>query len=481
MKTETFHSDMENKILLSMITDPLVLAKLTHLWDGKVGPLSTPQANLIGSWCIRHFNKYSTSPNSALRHYFDKWTQKNRSEAETALMEQHLSWLSSKSWEDTPEMSSQQMIDEAADYIDSVKIRKLIELLTADMAVGDINKSRERLSTFVKTEIGEDESEEAFCDIELDAVFDTPEKSLITFDGDGISNPDLHGLKKFFMNELSPNHLIAFQAPEKGGKSFMLVEMAVQALLSRKRVAFFEVGDMSKRQVKIRFLTRIAECPYTSPDMIWPCKIRLPIGLQRPDEGEVIAKAQYTIREFPDPLDKEKARTAWANFMEKKVGSKNSYLKLRVFPNFTCTVPMIAAKLFAWKLAGWVPEVVIIDYADLLLSTSPHKDFRHSVNQTWGELRKLSQEHHCLVLTATQADAESYRAETQDRRNFSEDKRKNSHVNGIVGINMTGKEREAGVMRLNWILGRDVPWSYKRFCYLATCLPLANPAVMSIF
>ena len=56
----------------------------------------------------------------------------------------------------------------------------------------------------------------------------------------------------------------------------------------------------------------------------------------------------------------------------------------------------------------------------------------NQINTTWKQLRALSQDRHCLVVTATQANAGSYTREApMDRRSFSEDKRKLAHATGI--------------------------------------------------
>jgi hypothetical protein len=94
-------------------------------------------------------------------------------------------------------------------------------------------------------------------------------------------------------------------------------------------------------------------------------------------------------------------------------------------------------------------------------------------------MRRLSQENHVLVVTATQTDAKSYGVHTLRREHFSEDKRKFSHVTGIVGINQDPQEMELGVFRLNWIALREGSYSESRCCHVAGCLAIANPAIVS--
>jgi hypothetical protein len=68
-----------------------------------------------------------------------------------------------------------------------------------------------------------------------------------------------------------------------------------------------------------------------------------------------------------------------------------------------------------------------------------------------------------------------------NRSNFSEDKRKNAHVTGMVGLNQTPDENEMEVMRLNWIVRRGARFTNSECCYLAGCLAIGNPAIRSCF
>ena len=98
-------------------------------------------------------------------------------------------------------------------------------------------------------------------------------------------------------------------------------------------------------------------------------------------------------------------------------------------------------------------DVVVIDYADLL-ATDSRDDFRHRENLKWSNLRGLAQIFNCLVVTATQSDANSYSARTITKKHFSEDKRKLAHVTGMIGLNQTESEERDEEMRLNWVVLR---------------------------
>jgi hypothetical protein len=130
---------------------------------------------------------------------------------------------------------------------------------------------------------------------------------------------------------------------------------------------------------------------------------------------------------------------------------------------------------------GFVPDVVAVDYADIL---APDKDtekfdFRNQSNITWQRLRSLSQERHCLVLTATQAAASAYGKETLAMSDFSEDKRKFAHVTSMFGLNRTSREKALGIMRMNQLTLRDSFSDESNFVTVLQCLERGRPIIGS--
>ena len=167
--------------------------------------------------------------------------------------------------------------------------------------------------------------------------------------------------------------------------------------------------------------------------------------------------------------------------MKTKIKSDDTYFRLSTHPNGMLSALDIRSTLTEWARQGWVPDVVCIDYADLLAPMYGHMDSRDQINATWKMLRAISQIFHCLVCTATQADAQSYNGTTITRKNFSNDKRILAHATGIVGVNVADYEKKSGIRRYNWVVGREFGFSESKFVHIAGCLALANPCVRSTF
>ena len=157
--------------------------------------------------------------------------------------------------------------------------------------------------------------------------------------------------------------------------------------------------------------------------------------------------------------------------------------KISTHVNGTLTVNNIKSILDIWqKQEDFIPDIIIIDYADLL-EDSTVKEFRHKSNQIWKDLRGLSQERHCLLITATQADADSYTRDLLKLDNFSEDKRKYAHVTAMWGLNWDkeGREKKLGIMRINEIIKRKGNFNNHNQVYVLQNLQISRPFLTSFW
>ena len=128
---------------------------------------------------------------------------------------------------------------------------------------------------------------------------------------------------------------------------------------------------------------------------------------------------------------------------------------------------------------GWLPDVVVIDYADILAPMDGRQEKRYQVDETWKRMRGLSQKRRICVITATQADAASYRVKTLGKSNFSESKTKLAHANAFIGINALPDEVEKQIRRLNFIVRREEAYSELECLYVAGCLAIGNPMIIA--
>lgn len=464
MKIQRREGSTERKILIGMIVDSTVLARISTKWEKEI--FKSKWANLIGKWCVNYFEKYGKAPLRQIESLFHSWEETARNKDDARLIEKFLEQLSNQYKALKRESNTDYITDLASKHFNEVKLSRLADNILADLANGEAQKAWDRVNGVGKVEVGQ----EGWVDILRDRnvikeAFTTKNECLVKYPG---------AIGKFFGSHLARDCFVAIWGYEKRGKSWILQDMAWRAMEQGRRVAYFEVGDLSRNQVMRRFMVRASKRPLEAGEVKYPRKIER-------DPDSTFAEVTFKDKKYTNPLSWKRAFKNCSQVIQNKLRTDECLFRLSVHPNDSISVNGIKSILKGWERTGWIPDVVVIDYADILAPNSGSGESRDQINATWKGLRSLSQAWHCLVLTASQTDANSYDAATLSRSNFSEDKRKLAHVTGTIGLNATEEETDQGILRLNWIVLREGKFSASKCVHIAGCLELANPCVRSTF
>jgi len=465
MRINKKNSDQERRILIGMIVDPIVLGRIASKWQHRM--FKSKWANIVAKWCLSYYKRYDKAPMKHIEGLFETWSAKTKDKSTINLVDKFLSSLNEEYEELGEESNSDYIIDIAGSYFNQVRIERLIESVESDITEGRTNEAHGRLIGYNKVDMGVGEGIDILQNEEaIREAFADKGESLIEFPG---------ALGQFFKGALEREGFVAFMGKKAVGKSFWLQEMAYQGMLQRRKVAFFEIGDMGQNQTMRRLMSRVTRHPRKA------CVIEYPTKLKRNKRRRKIIR-DWDEKEFKRNLSWRRARKACKKLMEKRIKSKDSYFKLSCHFNSTLSVNGIQSILQDWEREeGWIPDMIVIDYADILNMEYPGMEGRDTIDKTWKQLRALSQRQHCLLMTATQSDAASYDRETMKMKNFTDDRRKIDSVTGMIGINQTLDEKRKGLMRLNWISLRDDGFFALDVVYVYGCLAVANPAVKSCF
>lgn len=474
--TEFGGGKRERRVLAAMVTDDLVLGRVAPHWT-EHGLFASPWANLIGGWCVAYHREYERAPGRSITGLFESWAEQDRDDDTRELVERFLSELSAEHARDGERPNSEYLADLAGRHFRRMHATRVAETAQGHVDAGRLEEAERTLESFSRLELGSGSGIDLFTDLEAmrSTYHHDVREPLIEYPGD---------IGRFFADQLGRDSFVAVMAPEKSGKSYVLLDLAYTAMCHRRRVAYFQAGDLSESQIKDRFLVRAALHPSRSSreDRGWPCTVRWPTAITPPPRGDFLSEPAFEVRSFDRPLDGTKGwEESLLHKVRERLKSKRSYLRLSCHPTKTLSVAGIASILDGWDRSGWTPDVVVVDYADILAPLNRKDEHRHQVKATWEELRKLSQTRHCLVLTATQADAGSYSRRTLGRDNFSENHLKYAEVTGLFGINVTAREKERQVWRANWLVRREGFFVDSRCLYVAGCLALASPLVVGTY
>jgi RecA/RadA recombinase len=463
MRIEKSEGSRGKKILTAMIVDPVVLGRIAPRWDGEL--FSSTWENLVGAWCVDYYRKYEAAPGRAIEGLFESWADDQADESTVGLVERFLNHLSDEYSRKRKERNSDYILDLAQGYFETVRLRKLAESIEGDLTMGKLDRARKRVQKSVPVEMNGESLRSVFDMKTLKKAFLSKSEPLITYPG---------ALGVFLGSTLERDGFVSIEGPEKRGKTFFLMEFAWQALKQGRNVLFFEIGDLSEDQIMRRFAARFARHPIELPrnDGV----VEFPKFVERRGESVEVSSKR---KKFTEPLSIEKTIKI-AKEMRAKYGNR---LKVSVHPNNSVGVGTISTLVESEAREGRVPDVIVIDYADLLLPPPGYgnTESRDAINANWKSMRAISQQYHCLLLTGTQAKAESYDADILTMKSFSDDKRKRSHVTATIGLNQTDPEKEMGVTRLNWIVRRESDFSQSEVVFVAGCLAIASPCMVSCF
>lgn len=467
MKVEKKNNSDIRRVLIAMITDRYVIAKVAAMMGAradKMGPFQSPWANLIAGWAVKHFQKYGEPIGGHIQVRFEKWADvAERDEDTVQSIESLLGSLSKES--DHSRKSSEYLADLAEQVFQRVSLERMARAVLSHVENGDVDKAKSAFQEHSIPITSVDITDPLSLSMdEVESIMDTTaEEVLLKYPG---------ALGRFFGDCFSRDCFVAFLGPEKRGKSFWLLDTVWRGMLAGHRVAYFEVGDMSRRQVLRRMACRASKSP------LKPGEFKIPTAIHTEDGA--LSEVEFDTHTAANGLGPQDVFKALQR-IKTKLKTDRTLLKLSCHPNSSISIDQIRSTCLSWSLQDWTPDLIVIDYADILAAIDGRADSRDQINDTWKRMRRLSQELHCCVVTATQADAQSYRANILDMSNFSDDKRKFAHVTGMIGINQTPKEKESQVQRLNFLVMRDSDFITDKAVFVGNCLKIANPSVVSSF
>lgn len=499
---------IERKIVIGLITSTEYLQKIRSVWDPMLIESST--ARMLAGWAVKHFDKYNKAANKEIESVFFKKVKEGLDkEIAEEIEEDILPDLSEESIKEDFDLDY--LISETFQYFKSRQLMQLSEQIENLLEHGkgefeDRLKQAEQLrQEFIPIQVEQDES----IDLSKHSALKDFKKAFTDATKPIVTWPKQLG--EFWNAQFIPGGFLSLLAPEKRGKTFWLLEIAIRTARQDKKVAFFQAGDMNKseqlRRIGVYLCQRSNQEKYCKEhyEPVRDCiknqynecdkeerecdfgifeekadikEIRL-IELEEMIEAfndEPEYKACYNCKDY----DRKKLGAPWLKKIKKAepityfdvrkkvheffIKRKRNF-KLSTHANGTLSMSIIETILDRWQFEdGFIPHEIVIDYADLLVP-SIRAEFRHQQNQIWKELRRLSQTPrgtiYPLVISPTQTDAKAYKTYRLQLDNFSEDKRKYGHVTAMYGLNQDpqGREKALGLMRINEIIIREGDYS----------------------
>ena len=466
--------------------------------------LLNPFSKIIAHWCLDYYKQYQKAPSKHIKDIFEQHAQNGLGADQADLIAMFLESISSE-YEHSEQFNSDYLLTQAEKYFKQNSLKALSEDISALLSQGEVQEAEALLTEYKRVERPQSKGINPLTDREAiyRAIEKREENILFT----------MPGALGQFLGPIERSSFIGILAPEKRGKSFFLLQTALWALQRHCNVAFIEIGDMMEEDLVRRIAKNITKTtdknkPFVKIPMLdcfhnqmntctKPCRTCAFGVLHRRvgDKGDELdlTPLEEAIGYVPctQCKDKEYKGAVWHKLEQVgqlqwkqawEIGKKVTHragdkqFKLIVYPNDSVNVRGIETQLDQWEQnEGFIPDLVVIDYADNIAPLEGKREERFKQNDTWKALRALSQKRFCSVITATQADAASYDKKSLDASNFSEAKSKYAHVTGFWTLNQTPDEKRLGIMRIGQMFVRENDSDLNQKCTILQCLDIGRP------
>jgi replicative DNA helicase len=123
-------------------------------------------------------------------------------------------------------------------------------------------------------------------------------------------------------------------------------------------------------------------------------------------------------------------------------------LIIKEFPTNSATVYTLRSHMERLDVKGFKPDLVVIDYADIMRSTRQYDSLRHELKLVYEELRGLGSERGFPIWTASQSNKEGATSDIIDLGNMSEAYSKAMVCDVVLSISRKAHEKATGFGRL---------------------------------
>lgn len=259
-------------------------------------------------------------------------------------------------------------------------------------------------------------------------------------------NPDALQTYKLGIPELdrrnigpTAGEMFEFMAPKGRGKTWFCIHTGRECLMQGARVLHISL-EMSEERIIPRYLQSLFAIAKRSD------KVQMP----KLEFDELDRLAGYKLVEekpalhFQDGRIDHKVKQRLTDF-----GPRLGRLLIKSFPTSSLTVGALEAYLDSLELTQkFIPNVLILDYPDLMKVPGSVDNLRLGLGELYRELRGLFKRRNLAGIIPVQSNREGEDTRLVTAKNTGEDYSKTQTADILVTYNQTSKEKQLGLARL---------------------------------
>lgn len=450
MKREKLNTLSERDIVYQLIVSDRFCREIVPILNPKL--LEVVYVRTIAIWIKDYFQKFKEAPKKNIVKLYRAHAEELRDES---LQDNILTFIErlDKDYEKIKVSNDDFAIQNAIKYLKIRSLKSFSEDIDAFINSGDIERAESRVTKFRKVEVASGEGVSLLDDPDIiTEAFTEEQDKLFSMQGDfGRLMGDIHR-----------EDFIAFLAPMKAGKTFSLIDVGIEALKNNLNVVMYSLEMSRTNMIKRAWRALSGQC---TEDM----KIEIPYFEQEGDKWRIEKK--FVNKKASSVLEVQKKQKSLKKLF------RGGNFRIFAEPAYSLTVESLESKLDDLAYDGFFPDVIIIDYADIMAPSEKSSDYRNQIDGIWKRLRALAQKRKAVVFTASQTNrgAISREVEAEDT---AEDIRKLAHVTSMIGISKTKYCKQNSLAIYSQLAIREGQPEMRKV--VATqCLALGRPVIES--
>lgn len=173
-------------------------------------------------------------------------------------------------------------------------------------------------------------------------------------------------------------------------------------------------------------------------------------------EDEIGERADAAINDTPVYALKANQTIIEQRLISLAANHTNSFI-IKYYPPYTVTVNTIRAHLSLLKSKGIIPDMIVIDYAELLNPTESRKNLYDDQGHVYISLKGLAVEQKVVAWTAAQANRTAYTLDIVDNENTGDSIKKAQIAQINIGMSASLEDRRQGILTLNVAKNKNGP------------------------
>lgn len=453
MKREKLNTLSERDILIGLIVSDKFCREVAPVLNPRL--LEVEYARIVAGWIIDFYKKFKKSPHKDIIKLYRSHCEELRDEA---LQDNVLSFIEkvSKDYDTLSSFNDEFALQQSIQYLKGRALRNLNEDIDAYLISGEVNKAENAITKFRRVEKNSGESISLFVDSdEIANTFLNNDTTLFQF-------PGAYGK---VIGKLHREDFFAYLAPMKRGKSFHLMYTAETACQAGLKVVFFSL-EMSRAEMIRRFWTSLSgQLSEDVEDIDYPYFVE-------GDSGKFEVEHKTISRKAVDITEIRKKQKSMKRLF------RGGDIRIVSVPAYSLTVENLEIMLEDMEQNDYIPDVIIVDYADIM-APSEKGEYRNQLDGIWKGLRGLAQKRKALVVTASQSGRSSI-DKNVEATDIAEDIRKLAHVTSMVSLNQTPSDVKNGIMKVKQLAIREGAREFRQ-AVVTQCLTIGRPVMESYF